>query len=49
MNYYLFPDSATRQAVDDYLYNREVLPITLQDRDPAIYQGKGKKLRAEPE
>jgi hypothetical protein len=44
MNYYMTHSAQSRAVVDEYLYNREVLPVRLQRQDPAIYQRSDKTL-----
>lgn len=44
MNYYLNPTEQGRQMIDEFLYDREVAPIKLQELDPRIYHGDEKIL-----
>jgi hypothetical protein len=46
MNYYLTPTDQGRQMIDEFLYDREVAPVHLQELDPRIFQG-GEKVMSE--
>ena len=47
MNYFLFPTDSLRQMIDDYLYNRTVVPVHRQESDPRLFQAQEKKLPGE--
>lgn len=44
MNYYLNPTIEQWNQINDYLYQREIAPILLQETDPRIFQGRKKLL-----
>ncbi|RKR05138.1 hypothetical protein C8C83_4470 [Flavobacterium sp. 90] len=43
MNYFLYPTEERRSQIQEYLYNRTVTPIHLQEFTPQIYQGEKDK------
>lgn len=47
MNYFLTPSDSLRRMIDDYIYDRTVAPVHLQEFSPQIYRGKEKILQAD--
>jgi hypothetical protein len=45
MNYFLYPSDSLRNMINDYLYNRTVVPIHRQEFDPEINQDQEKILK----
>ncbi|SHH92284.1 hypothetical protein SAMN05444671_4298 [Flavobacterium sp. CF108] len=43
MNYFLYPTEERKLQIQEYLYNRTVTPIHLQEFTPQIYQGEKDK------